>query len=314
MDERYTVALWADRRPEAGFGHISRTRAIGTALESLGMQVIEIDRHHLAPADMIVVDDYTITYEELYELRRSCYVVMIDDTEGLHYQAPVDLLVRPVLERDTEPENVPMRVLAGPEYLLMDAKYGAIKRRQVNKQVQRVLLTVGASDPNEWTKPLMEVVANAIPASVKLSVVIGPRFSPELEQYIRQNPCVEAIEAPSSLVSHLLGADIVVCAGGNTLLQAARCGCPSVSLMLAENQRRQVQGAWFVGFSVSAGSIIEPDCYRRIDQCIHELVGDEGFPQRLRMSRLGQLLVDGGGAKRVAARISQELCRHKLPR
>ena len=53
---------------------------------------------------------------------------------------------------------------------------------------------------------------------------------------------VEVLDAPESLAEVLLKADIAVVGAGQTMLEAAAAGTPTVSIVLVDNQRRQAEG------------------------------------------------------------------------
>lgn len=302
------VALLADERPGAGYGHKSRLRALGKALDNEGIECVMAEMGSLPEAYAIVVDDYHITNEELQTLRNTyAYVALVDDSEAGRYGAPVDMLIRPTLNVNDTVPNGPMKVWAGPRYLLLDPVYAGISLRapyikSPDRPVQNVLLTIGAGDPHGLMLPLMRKVRDTLPHDVALSVVIGPQFTDSQAQGIQEYPGVEPITAPTSLLEPLRKADLVICGGGVTLLEAARCGCPSIALILVENQRWQVNLARTFTHAVDAQ---RPGFLDLVASDLNALL--QSPERRLSMSETGQLLVDGEGAWRVAKMLKETL-------
>jgi spore coat polysaccharide biosynthesis predicted glycosyltransferase SpsG len=100
--------------------------------------------------------------------------------------------------------------------------------------------------------------------------------------------------APDSLDDELAGADLVVTAGGVTMLEALRRGRPTVALVLAENQRDAVEGAAREGALIAATE-------SSVVQEVTALAGD--MVRRSALSACAQSYVDGKGAARVAEEI-----------
>src|SRR5262249_61873295 len=103
---------------------------------------------------------------------------------------------------------------------------------------------------------------------------------------------VQALAAPDSLFDQQLAADLVISGGGQTMLEAAACGTPCISLVLAENQREQTLRLASSGAVV----LVDPPDVDRILVAIDEL--DPAARQELR--RRPQDAGDGYGALRMA--------------
>jgi spore coat polysaccharide biosynthesis predicted glycosyltransferase SpsG len=102
----------------------------------------------------------------------------------------------------------------------------------------------------------------------------------------------------ASLAGDLLNTDLVVCAGGQTMLEALAAGAPCIAVVMAENQRRQADylaGLGAVRVSDEAG----------LSTAVDAVAADPGL--RTRMSATGQSLIDGYGAFRVAFAIDRVL-------
>ena len=102
---------------------------------------------------------------------------------------------------------------------------------------------------------------------------------------------VELLDAPSSLLPHMLNADIVVTAAGQTALEAVATGAATIAVPMVDNQRRNAQAL----DSAGAARVVEPG---------EELDALETL-DRQELAERGQRAVDGYGALRIAYRIAE---------
>ena len=101
--------------------------------------------------------------------------------------------------------------------------------------------------------------------------------------------------SPESLLDLLLAADLVVCAGGQTMLEAAAAGAPCIAVPLVENQVDQVRRL------ADAGGV-RLAARGDVAGAVSELAGE--YAARRALSERGQREVDGFGALRVAYAIA----------
>ena len=92
-------------------------------------------------------------------------------------------------------------------------------------------------------------------------------------------------------------ADLVIGAGGVSLLERLACGAPSITVVTSANQRLAVQGAARLGGTVFVGSIEELSEDRLVES-IAALASDSRL--RAEIAARGPTLVDGRGCERVA--------------
>jgi spore coat polysaccharide biosynthesis predicted glycosyltransferase SpsG len=103
---------------------------------------------------------------------------------------------------------------------------------------------------------------------------------------------VELVPPAASLRDELLAADLVVTAAGQTSLEAAATGAPAVVVPMAPNQRPNAAALSAAGAAV----VGDPR------EAISELVADAG--RRAALARAAQAVVDGQGARRIAAALT----------
>ena len=106
----------------------------------------------------------------------------------------------------------------------------------------------------------------------------------------------------------MLQADLAVSAAGQTLYELAHVGCPVVAVRMAENQEGQMRAFAAAGTLLPGGSVEKDADFSGVRATVGRLLADPAA--RAAMSAAGRRMVDGGGARRVAEAISQEITQH----
>lgn len=286
-----SVAFCADAGPGQGLGHIVRSSAVANALRVRGIKPrtaalgasapTTVDGIDWAPAEtppnaeVVVLDSYTVDARAVGDAR----LVLMHDAATA--PASAALVVAP-----SDPGESTAERLCGMRFACLRPAFWGLPVRSVQSDVTQVLVTTGGGDPGGTGRALAATARDALPRA-KVQLVVGPHAEHEpLEgvEPLRANPLVDA----------LLRADVVVCGGGQTMLEAAACGTPCVALVLAENQRAQATAL------ASEGAVELADV-----DTLGSAIGRLDHERRRALSERAQASVDGYGALRVAFRIAE---------
>lgn len=279
------VVLVGDEGPGRGLGHRRRLQAIARALGGIGVAT-EVRAGGEAPvsAPIVVVDSYDTRADD-HHLYRGDLVVALDD---LDRDLAVDLVVEPSPGATAELHRAAGRVLAGAAYALVEPAPPGLETKPIGPTADTVLVATGAADMLGEGGAIATSLRAAAPELV-VRLVVG-------QWGCRQVPNgVEIVETVSGLLPELAAADVVITAGGVTLLEALHLGRPAVAVELHGNQHRNVEGVLGVGAAVVAA----PAAAARV-----ALALGADPEQRARLSAAGSALVDGRGPGRVAAAIA----------
>ena len=264
----------ADAAPGAGLGHISRASGVAAALAPRGFEVrclaygapdrferdglswSAIDRLPEPGADVVVLDSYLLPAEEVGAGR---LVVMSDSNGDVPAADMVVKLVGP-------PEDGPCR-LVGLRYASLRPMFWEPSPKRVSDRVERVVVAVGDGEG------ITAGVAQTLPGTA-----------------------VEHVQDAESLLAHLTAADLAVCGGGQTMLEAAVLGTPTIAIVLAENQRPQAE-------LLSAASLVRLAEESNVAEAAAELAASA--EERRRMSEAAQAAIDGRGALRIAEHVAR---------
>ena len=281
-----TITLVFDEGPGAGLGHRRRCEHLAAALHTLG---VPTELRPLRPgghveAAVLLVDSYLARADDTDRFRAG-RVLAIDD---IARDLAVDLVVDPDPGADAAHHTRAGRVLAGATYALVDPSLRDLVTVPVDRPVERVLVTTGGADAAGIGGTIATACKTLLP-DVEVRCVEGPWGAPV------NDPDVHTVRAPAALGGELAAADIVVTAGGVTLLEACALGRPVVACAIAANQTGSVAGAAHVGAVLATDPSSAPDVVTR-------LAHDGAL--RARLATAATTLVDGQGATRVAAAVA----------
>lgn len=187
--------------------------------------------------------------------------------------------------------------LLRPEFLA--SREGALRRRQTRVEVERILISLGATDAGEQTVPAT-MAALAADGQVAVDVVVGssaPSLS-ALRALAAHEPRLSLHVDARDMATLIAHADLAIGAAGTSSWERCCLGLPTLVLILAENQRliakqlEQNEAAVVVNDSAA------------LEIAIRDVVARPS--QRRELSTAAALLVDGLGAARVAD--AMEVC------
>lgn len=284
MGDGLTDALLVyDDGPGAGLGHRRRMEAVARALRARGVAVRTVATDALAgggegdgSAAVLLVDSYHRRADDP-GVRRfgDALVAAVDDVER---DLDVDIVVDPSPGADATSHRRAGTALAGAAYALVDLDPGSAQ--PLGDDVRRVVVTLGGGQADAG--PIATELASALPG-------VEVRVTAALHVDVGAGRVVP-LTTTSGLAGELAQADLVVCAGGVTLLEALALGRPTVVVTIAENQRRSVTGTVGAGAavpatladaaSVAAALARDPDRRRALGRAAAELVDGRG-PERV---------------------------------
>lgn len=168
----------------------------------------------------------------------------------------------------------------------------------------RVLVSLGGADADGVTLEVVQALAQ-VNQPMHVTVIGGPRnpHGAAIEQACRQQG-YDYLASSEQMAALMREADFGVGAGGVSLLERCAMGLPSVTVLLADNQRAGSRMAAEAG----ATSLVEQGGAGRsaaIAQAAKALLGDAAA--RARMAAAARKVCDGEGCRRVAEVVQREV-------
>ena len=224
-------------------------------------------------------------------------VVSLNDLPRIRYSS--HLVVNGNLGADKLPyETEPgVRLLLGPAYFFFRDEFLApgLVRTDQPEVARRVVVTLGAGDPRNATRQVLEALEGAGEA-LEITLVVGGAYE-HLESLegaaARSRHRVTIARDLAATARVFAGADLAVCAGGSTAYEMAILGVPAVVLILSETQANAALALDAEGVMLCAGA---PSSARILDAV--ESLRRDG-KRRREMAERGKALFDGLGRARV---------------
>ena len=191
--------------------------------------------------------------------------------------------------------------LTGLHYALVGREFTSHATRPTVPRAKNVLISFGLIDSRNVTGLALEALetVSAVDARTNVTVILGSA-APHLEQIRHQlnNTTFKSklIINSRNMWDQYREADLVLGAGGTGLLERMAIGAPSISIMVAENQRALISTAAEVGATIPVGNV---DDLSATDLAAHIDVLADDHDIRDRMATAGRSVVDGKGAERI---------------
>ena len=204
--------------------------------------------------------------------------------------------------------NPKTQFLLGCEYTLLRREFWSWRdhaRYQLRKSPPgsslRILVTLGGSDPDNVTLKVIQALQLVNSDNLEVIVVVGgsnPHYEKLQTEVAKSRILITLQQNVTNMPELMAWADIAIAAGGSTNWELAFMGLPSLVITVADNQKDITAKLDRQGVIINLGWH-QNVTIEGLSLAIQDLIGDR--PHRETMSKKGQQLVDGNGAKRVVS-------------
>jgi spore coat polysaccharide biosynthesis predicted glycosyltransferase SpsG len=246
--------------------------------------------------DVLIVDDPIAADARRWmraARRVGCLVVSIHDL-GLGC-LDADLVIDGSITKNARARNG--LTLAGPKYAVLDPAAGPVRsdRPNADRDPCSVLVALGGGPRAELAHDIAEAIVEALPQA---RVRIAGGFA----GISREDAARIAWIGPSrTLHQEMAGASVAVVGGGVSLYEACAHGVAAVGVPVVKAQRPTVTA--FVKRGAARGVTRGRVTAQAVAAQCAELLTDDAM--RRHLARMGQRLIDGRGAFRAAAAVTQ---------
>jgi len=266
------IAIRADGGSQIGMGHIMRTLVLAKELaktndvfyickvdvplsskyksgmdkvKAEGFNVVTINENNIIndlkniAVDCLITDSYDVN-EEYFNLTKGMFEITgyIDDM-NLHY-FNVDFIINQNIgaEEYSYKANKDTRLFLGTNYTMLREEFRKNPNKNIKKEVQNFMITVGGADPNGITNIICNYVKDL---EFKFHVIIGPSFKEEnIKKLIYLKTLKDNINLyfNANMIEIMNKCDIAISACGSTLYELSACQVPTLGLIIADNQEK----------------------------------------------------------------------------
>ena len=296
----FEESTWAKRLDAAGVSLVALQSDDHNNQVSLTLEALQD-----FPKAPVVLDGYDFSPQLRREIREAGHWLLCLDDVGsclncdalLNQNLGAELLF-PAIGYDSH-------LLLGPRFALLREEFVAWRgwQRPIRLNANRVLVTLGGSDPYNRTYDVVSALRTLDGADWQVRVLLGASYKHDESIFhcIGADQRFEVVHDAQNMPQQLAWADIAVAGAGSVCWELAFMGLPALLLVCADNQRLIAQALKERGFAFNLGE--PPWNFSLLSETVKTLASD--LAMRRTMGRIGQDLVDGIGADRVAETIAR---------
>ncbi|GAE03141.1 glycosyl transferase-like protein [Clostridium botulinum B str. Osaka05] len=217
---------------------IDKVKAEGFDIVTINENNIINDLRHIV-ADCLITDSYDVN-EGYFNLTKDMFKITgyIDDMNLYYFN--VDFIINQNIgaEEYSYKANKDTKLFLGTNYTMLREEFRKNINKNIKKEVQNVMITVGGADPNGITNIICDYVKDL---ELKFHIVIGPSFK---EKNIKKLTYLENLKDNinlyfnANMIEIMNKCDIAISACGSTLYELSACRVPALGLIIADNQEK----------------------------------------------------------------------------
>lgn len=261
-------------------------------------------------AKWVVLDGYHFNYEYQKRLKQSELSILCTDDHGYSDKWCCDAILNQNLDAEKhikyENDVVDFKRLLGASFCLFREEFlQGNQAKKPWKQIDRLLITLGGSDPENATAATLRLLNSSIARSLTIRVLAGAD-NPHVEDLraFESQHQIEVVQNATNMPEQYAWADGIISAGGSTCWEWLYLGLPGAIVTIADNQLPIVKAlaesreaalplGWFNSSTFGANA-------KQLSKWIDT-------PALVCDAQVAGQLIDGRGADRVAALFSRQL-------
>lgn len=266
--------------------------------EELDVLIKTIKTHSISK---LLIDSYQVTYKYLEVLEAHTQVIYLDDLDAFPYPCSRIINYAVYAEECSYGKHEQKQHLLGCSYMPLREAFRGLPEKKNSHKISHLLLLSGGADRFHFTKKFLEKYTEWEYAKDYILTVICGRFHEDYEELCQMAEEKENVIIKSNVTDierYMQQADVAISAGGTTLYELCACGTPTISYLLADNQRKNVESFAWRGLIPYCGDVRTEAVSENILRQI--ALWAEKPDERAEISGKMQKLVDGKGAERLA--------------
>jgi len=254
--------------------------------------------------DVVIVDSLNLSQSWVAAVKESGADVISIGYDGMPAMGADGLVIPDICPKEIQTD---CPSICGVEYAPLGPDYWQQNERAKSTSFERILITTGGEDEIRICEKALIALEDVFASTLQIRIVIGSFFDnvePISKLADDSHHHVELIDAPSGLAELLSWSDFTISGGGGTLLERACLGVSGIAVAIIPAQRPLVsylgkRGA-VIGIEFIGAGLTEA-----LKNALAQLAATPSLINN--MSRSGQAIIDGQGARRIAQWIDK-LC------
>ncbi len=246
----------------------------------------------------LLVDSYQVTEKYLKALSKETKIIYIDDVDSFIY--PVDTLICYAAYADkfgyaSKYHNT--ELLLGTKYVPLRQEFCRLENKKIRNKINRVLVLSGGTDKMNVLQQILDETADI--DDMQTDAICGV-YNPNFDALCRRYNSYKNISlhrSSDNIIDYMKSADAAISAGGTTLYELCACGVPTISYIIADNQRDNAECFDKMGLIPFAGDARVTQVGSTVRKALLDF-SDADI--RRDISKRMRAVVDGLGASRIA--------------
>ena len=146
--------------------------------------------------------------------------------------------------------KIPLKNLySGHKYYILKDEFYYQSFKEIEEEVNKVLLTFGGTDPNNLTEKVLEAILKSNYKN-KIEIILGLGYGnkKEIQDKYKDNERIEIYENVKNMSEHMHDADLIFTSAGRTMYEIASLGVPCICLCQNERELSHIFGNVEHGF------------------------------------------------------------------
>ncbi|MBQ2961888.1 UDP-2,4-diacetamido-2,4,6-trideoxy-beta-L-altropyranose hydrolase [Methanobrevibacter sp.] len=146
--------------------------------------------------------------------------------------------------------KIPLKNLySGHKYYILKDEFYYQSFKEIEEEVDKVLLTFGGTDPNNLTEKVLESILESNYKN-KIEIILGLGYAnkKEIQEKYKDNERIEIYENVKNMSEHMHDADLIFTSAGRTMYEIASLGVPCICLCQNERELSHIFGNVENGF------------------------------------------------------------------
>lgn len=212
----------------------------------------------------------------------STKLVCID--EFGHRNLPADIIINPMANSYYwNYGNTKAKLFCGAKYLILSPVLSELHSRTkiINNKIKNIVITMGGVDPKNYTSHLIDIISHRFCHSI-IHVIIGGgnHHEKEIVNHSMKYKNIKIYKNILDLPQMMFDSDLLICAGGNTLHEAACIGIPT--MVIPSMPHEQMTAQYFEKHGFGYVIDLNKNFYEEV-LCISEKL--KNFRERILMSK-----------------------------
>ncbi|KGM96560.1 UDP-2,4-diacetamido-2,4,6-trideoxy-beta-L-altropyranose hydrolase [Clostridium botulinum] len=262
---------------------------------------------------VLIVDSYYVTKKYIEEIGQITKFIYLGDLKYSVENLACLINYNNYYEKfnyDITFKNKNTILLLGMKFTPLREEFCNIKtRKSVKKNVSKILITTGGTDPNNMAGKLANYIVSNDNHNISLDIVVGSlnknlRFLYNIE---KEKSNIKLHIDTDNIAMLMSESDIAVSAGGTTLYELSACGVPTICYAFVDNQLDSINEFMKNEIMISVGDIRGKES--EVIKLIYEKICflRENYGVRNNMTDKMYNLIDNKGCYRIIKHINKLL-------